>query len=377
MENLSQFPVFNISLNEISYYDVLQKKYHSNNTSFILDNENNHEHEMVAYHIAKAIRNICIPTIVIIGVLGNFVSMMVFASNYLRSSSSSTFLVALACADNVFLVSLFLSWIDGSIINILNSVTICRLIAYLTYISSFLSVWFVVGFTLERHIAICHPLHAKLFCTQVREKITVICLITVSALLYHFSLWTTDVEVYPSEDISRCSIDEKHIHFLNIVTWLDAVLTMLIPFVLICYMNIRVAFTAAGFQEKRKKCLSMRDAKSAKLGALRSKQQMRVTRTLLLVSTTFLVLNLPSHVFKLSNLIFAPAYYINMTQYLVQEIAQILYYFSFSMNFFLYAFYGKHFQKSLTFMYESLRLKCGCSDRMGYLKRTMTLRSWV
>lgn len=375
MDDIHQLSILNNSINNLPQYDEFLET-RLPNTSIIFD-DNIDEHGMATYNIAKIIRNICIPTIVFIGVFGNFVSMLVFASNYLRSSSSSTFLVALAFVDNVFLVCLFLSWLDGSVENILTSLPVCRIIAYSTYMSSFLSVWFVVGFTVERHIAICHPLHAKLFCTKVRERITVILLLIISVFLYHFSFWTTDVAIYPVERIARCSIDKSFIHFLNIVTWVDTVLTMLIPFVLICYMNIRVAFTAAKFQEKRKACLSLRDAKSAKLGTFRSKQQMRVTRTLLLVSTTFLVLNLPSHVSKLSRLISVSTLNINMTQYLIQEISQMLYYFSFSMNFFLYALYGKHFQKSLRFMYESLKLRFGCNDRTGYLHRTMTLRSWV
>lgn len=375
MDDIRQLSVLNNSINILIPYEVLLKPQPAN-TSIMFD-DNIDEHGMATYNIAKLMRNICIPTIVFIGVFGNFVSMLVFASNYLRSSSSSTFLVALAFVDNVFLLCLFLSWFDGSVKNILTSLPLCRIIAYSTYMSSFLSVWFVVGFTVERHIAICHPLHAKLFCTKVRERITVILLLIISVCLYHFSFWTTDVAIYPSERIVRCSIDKSFIHFLNIVTWIDTVLTMLIPFLLICYMNIRVAFTAAKFQEKRKTCLSLRDAKSVKLGTFRSKQQMRVTRTLLLVSTTFLVLNLPSHVSKLSSLISVSTLDINMTQYLIQEISQILYYFSFSMNFFLYALYGKHFQKSLRFMYESFKLTCGCTDRTGYLQRTMTLRSWV
>lgn len=362
--------------NQRSSYPVYEETNPIGNDSFVDGTVDTHE--MDIYNAVKIMRNILIPIIVFVGVFGNSVSMSVFTSNYLRRSSSSTFLVALACTDNVFLICLFVTWFDGSVDNILNSVRSCQVISYLTFVSSFLSVWFVVGFTSERYIAICHPLRAKLFCTQVRERVAVVIFIMLSVVLYNFASWTTDV--YTSKDITRCTYNIKFIKFLNIVTWLDTVVTMLIPFTLIFFMNMRVACTAATFQEKRKGCLTPRDARRVKHRALRSKQQMRVTRTLLLVSTTFLVLNLPSHVFKLSSLIshfLNPAASYQMAQYLIQEISQIFYYASFSMNFFLYALYGKHFQRSLSFMYESMRLRLGCNDRIKYLERTSTLRSWT
>nr|XP_022295862.1 FMRFamide receptor-like [Crassostrea virginica]XP_022295863.1 FMRFamide receptor-like [Crassostrea virginica] len=362
--------------NQRSSYSVYEETNPIRNNSFVDGTVDTHE--MDIYNAVKIMRNILIPIIVFVGVFGNSVSMSVFTSNYLRRSSSSTFLVALACTDNVFLICLFVTWFDGSVDNILNSVRSCQVISYLTFVSSFLSVWFVVGFTSERYIAICHPLRAKLFCTQVRERVAVVIFIMLSVVLYNFASWTTDV--YTSKNITRCTYNIKFIKFLNIVTWLDTVVTMLIPFTLIFFMNMRVACTAATFQEKRKGCLTPRDARRVKHRALRSKQQMRVTRTLLLVSTTFLVLNLPSHVFKLSSLIshfLNPAASYQMAQYLIQEISQIFYYASFSMNFFLYALYGKHFQRSLSFMYESMRLRLGCNDRIKYLERTSTLRSWT
>ena len=378
MEGLDVF-YENISTTNLrSSFSVYEESSPIRNNSFVDGTVDTHE--MDIYNTVKIMRNVLIPIIVFVGVFGNFVSMSVFTSNYLRRSSSSTFLVALACTDNVFLICLFVTWFDGSVDNILNSVRICQVISYLTFVSSFLSVWFVVGFTSERYIAICHPLRAKLFCTQVRERVAVLIFIMLSVVLYNFASWTTDV--YTSKDITRCTYNIKFIKFLNIVTWLDTVVTMLIPFTLIFFMNMRVACTAATFQEKRKGCLTPRDARRVKHRALRSKQQMRVTRTLLLVSSTFLVLNLPSHVFKLSSLISnllnpAASYQMSMAQYLIQEISQIFYYASFSMNFFLYALYGKHFQRSLSFMYESMRLRLGCNDRIKYLERTSTLRSWT
>ncbi|WAR09686.1 hypothetical protein MAR_034762, partial [Mya arenaria] len=41
---------------------------------------------------------------------------------------------------------------------------------YFTYVTSFLSVWFIVGLTFERYIAICFPLKRTFLCSVKREK---------------------------------------------------------------------------------------------------------------------------------------------------------------------------------------------------------------
>ncbi|XP_033745053.1 cysteinyl leukotriene receptor 2-like [Pecten maximus] len=331
------------------------------------------------YHTARTLRNVFLPIIVIVGLTGNTVTMLVFVSTHMKKSSATTFLATLAFVDNVFLVALFTTWFDGSVSNIIKTESLCQILVYVTYVTSFLSIWYVVGFTAERYIAICHPFRSVIVCSRFREKIYVIFLAVIAGVLYNYALWTTSVvEVH---GVYRCGHKFKYISLLEKVTWIDTVITMIIPFLLILLMNVKVVCKAAAFHRKRKHCLKPTDSFNGehsrnKSRTLRSKPQMRVTRTLILVSTTFLVLNLPSHVRRLYTLIIytTTQQHTEMYHYLLQEITQLLYYSTFSVNFFLYALYGKHFQSSLRLMLKSLKYRICCRQTHMHLDKIPSVK---
>lgn len=319
------------------------------------------------YETSKVIRNIFLPTIVIIGVTGNTIAIIVFMSVFMKHSSSKSFLTTLALVDNLFLIVLFITWFDGSIANIIRTEALCQAVVYVTYVTSFLSVWCVVGFTTDRYIAICHQLKAPIMCSNFREKLAVLVFTIFGVSLYSFALFTTSVGQTMTNGTYRCTNKLYFMDFLRQVTWVDTMITMVIPFTLILVMNLKVVCKAGKFHQKRKQLLQpSKSNDSPKLRALRSKAQMRVTRTLLLVSTTFLILNLPSHVMRLYGLIInataQASQEIQIYHYIAQEVTQLLYYSTFSVNFFLYALYGKHFQTSLKLMFKSIKNRCICSQ---------------
>ncbi|XP_069141744.1 probable G-protein coupled receptor 139 [Argopecten irradians] len=331
------------------------------------------------YHTTRTLRNVFLPIIVIVGLTGNTITMLVFVSTHMKKSSATSFLATLAFVDNVFLVALFTTWFDGSISNIIRTESMCQILVYVTYVASFLSIWYVVGFTAERYIAICHPFRSVILCSRFREKIYVVFLAVIAGVLYNYALWTTCV--VKVHGVYRCGHKLKYLNLLEKVTWIDTIITMIIPFLLILLMNIKVVCKAAAFHRKRKHCLKPNDSFNGqhsrnKSRTLRSKPQMRVTRTLILVSTTFLVLNLPSHVRRLYTLIIYTTTQqdTEMYHYLLQEITQLLYYSTFSVNFFLYALYGKHFQSSLRLMFRSLKYKICCHRTKKHLNKIPSVR---
>jgi hypothetical protein len=85
-------------------------------------------------------------------------SLLVFAGTYLKHQSMSVYLAALACADSVFLLSLLMHWLTFVSVNVIAVQGVCQLVVYASFCSCFLSIWFLVSCSVERYIAICHPL---------------------------------------------------------------------------------------------------------------------------------------------------------------------------------------------------------------------------
>ncbi|XP_052813053.1 thyrotropin-releasing hormone receptor-like [Mya arenaria] len=345
------------------------------NTTFVMDTEhnasniliNNEERSLSTILLAaKTMRTVFIPLIVVIGLCGNTLSLMVFSAQSMRRSSCSVFLASLAAVDNTFLVNLLFTWIDGEMVTIISTDILCQVLIYFTYVTSFLSVWFVVGFTCERYIAICFPLKRTFLCSVKREKIAVVALILAAFGLYNFSLWTSGMQQFGPK--LKCSLKKEYFQVLNIVTWIDTLLTMVIPFVIIIIVNSLVLRTIIQGSLKSNALSRKSSFAQKKVGSFviletmkktfckPTNPQIRVTRTLIMVSMTFLCLNLPSHAIRLCNLfssVMSKQQTISEEYFLLQEVTLVLYYLTFSCNFVLYTLFGRNFKTSLM-----LILKC-------------------
>lgn len=130
------------------------------------------------------------PALVFIGSVGNILSVIVFFKTKLRKLSSSYYLAALGISDTLFLLGAFVSWLNYINIDIYNKPYFCQFFTYLSGLCSFLSVWFVVAFTVERFIAVLYPLKRQTMCT-VKRACTVLfglfilgCVISVPYFIY-------------------------------------------------------------------------------------------------------------------------------------------------------------------------------------------------
>ena len=336
----------------------------------------------------KLLRSICVPLIVGAGLFGNTLCFMVFVTKNMRQSSCSVFLASLAFADNSFLICLLLTWIDGDVRTIMKTDFACQVLIFMTYITSFLNAWFIVGFTCERFLAICLPLRTGYMCSVFREKVTVITLCISACLMYSFSFWTTGlIQWGPSK---RCSHKIDFFQFLSVVTWIDTFMTMLIPFCVILCINslvLRTVIKGTLAQRRMQEIRQRRsDAAESSLiedkndntkpvrmtGKQRSLTQIRVARTLFVVSLIFIFLNLPSHAIRLYNLIDTttsenPS--VSIEFYFFQELTVMLYYTTFSCNFVLYTLFGRNFKNSLLML---IRCKSVADDRKKKMLQKLT-----
>ena len=138
-----------------------------------------------------------LPIIILIGIVGNTISFLVYVSTpRLYRQSSSLYLAFLAAVDNISLIFIFAVWFGWIGIHIFHKNGWCQTILYCTYVCSFLSAWTVVSFTVERWIVVFHPLKRHRLCTRRRAIIAMITLTLVSLAFYSFSLFTTSVRYF-------------------------------------------------------------------------------------------------------------------------------------------------------------------------------------
>ena len=356
------------------------------------------------------------PILIVIGLIGNIISFLVFVGTHLRQLSSTMYLAALALADSGFLVQLFASWLGYVRIFWFHKEGWCQSFVYLSYVCSFLSVWLVVGFTAERYIAVCYPLKRQDMCTVKRAKIVVVTLTIFALVAYSFGAWTSGL-VPQGNNKMGCSCLPRFCPFVRIMANIDTVVTLIIPLFAIFMMNVRIIYQISTFykdkrltfvmrhpskatntaiasitpgtacknvqdieenspsgspqcKQKAESChLMNRSQRSTIRGApsesvnttkdelihrnsstLRNRSQIKITKMLLIVSSIFLILNLPSHavrIYLFAVQLLAPHAHVPYDLLRVQQVFYLLYYANFSVNFFLYSLCGKNFRKAL------------------------------
>ncbi|ELT93787.1 hypothetical protein CAPTEDRAFT_64325, partial [Capitella teleta] len=274
-----------------------------------------------------------VPVIAVVGILGNIVSFMVFVATYLKHMSSSVYLAGLAVSDSVFLFVVLISWSNNIGNRTYHQHGWCHLFVYLAYVSSFLSVWFVVCFTVERHIAVCFPLRRQKWCTACRARVLVVSISGLALMLYMFALWMTEVIDYYGGPF--CSVKPKYYQVVAAINIADTLSTLILPTVVITVYHPTRSLSVYG-----------RYVQSSSYNRL----QMKVTKMLLIISTAFLICNIPSHVIRVyafSMSLIDPAYTPSHRFVLVQKLMQFVYYCNFSINFILYNLSGKAFRRAM------------------------------
>lgn len=143
-----------------------------------------------AYKVGDFLTHYYTPALVLFGSIGNILSVIVFFKTKLRKLSSSYYLAALGISDTCFLLGAFVSWLNYIDINIYNRDYYCQFFTYVSGLCSFLSVWFVVAFTVERFIAVLYPLKRQTMCTVKRACTVLIglfllgCVINIPYFIY-------------------------------------------------------------------------------------------------------------------------------------------------------------------------------------------------
>jgi hypothetical protein len=236
-------------------------------------------------------------TLIVLGSIGNCISVLVFFTTKLKKLSSSFYLAALAISDTGFLIALFMTWLNSSGVPLFRTSGLCEINVYLTYVCSFLSAWLVVAFTVERFIAVRHPLRRTSMCTVARAKVVLVSLTALSLILYVPNFWLTRIEIH--DNMAICSLNPQFMVLATVINHVDFVLTFILPFLVIATLNAWISFMVWQSARIRRVLTHMRHSAEIPQRPVRSlSSPTKVTKMLLAVSTVFLCLNLPSYVLR-------------------------------------------------------------------------------
>lgn len=301
------------------------------------------------------VRLVILPVIFIVGFFGNTLSAWLFMGKSLRTKSCSIYLATKSISDNGFLLSLFVAWLDFVDVRIFHTQAVCHVTLFLSNICGFVSVWSVVMVTFENYIRICRPSEVRSLCsTRLARRVTVFGVI-FGATVYNYPLWTLDVNAKHPDQKQFCQTQPKFEKFEMVMTYVDTVLTLVLPLfiivILICIIAVSLV-DASKRKDRLRKSSSYTSVNSTKLTSQNNSviPHSQVTKMLLSVSLVFVCLHTPSHAIRMKvtveNLL-GQTIVTSQTDRLLQHFFVVLYYLNFSIYFFIFLGCGRNFRKVL------------------------------
>ncbi|ODM93801.1 FMRFamide receptor [Orchesella cincta] len=243
------------------------------------------------------------PIVVIIGVMGNAVTIYILTRKPMRSSTN-VYLTALAVSDLLYLLFSFsMSWRHFPIVNTIWFYWWYSPIGlWITDASSSTSVWLTVSFTVERYIVVCHPMRREMYCTEQRALwVSIVVYMTCFALTASMPFeWNVAIAANQTGPLNETIYTLEITDFGNSVTyrvfyhWFTTIVFVVMPLVV---LGIRNFFLIRAVRKSRlARMHMMNEAISSVLRLQAHRWEIRITIILIAVVIQFLICQLPAAV---------------------------------------------------------------------------------
>ncbi|XP_067681352.1 galanin receptor 2a-like [Haliotis asinina] len=311
------------------------------------------------------------PILILVGTVGNLLSIVVLTRKGMRKSNVSKYLTCLAVADlAVIYTGLLSAWIkhmfDVTVSGIHEAA--CKIHTWLLYSSLHTSAWILVSVTIERTVFVWNPLRYKVFCTK---RIATLCMISVTGLclllnshfLFFFVRTETDTGVYECDAGSRVEYEyflSKVFHWVDMCVWCIApVLVHLVCNILIIYRLRRQTRT---FQAHNS---------TAEADRVRQRLVASMTTMLLSLNLVYLLCTLPVSVFFVGEQHWRdidPGMEAEATRELTKACVCLIMYLNNSTNFIICLVKGKRFRKEVSAIFT-----CGRTRGPTFQQRSISI----
>lgn len=179
--------------------------------------------------------------IFVIGFFGNILVVIVISRSRKMRSPTNCYLISLAVADILVLLSATLPEIPRAFLKVEEwpwGRAMCSILIFLQYLGVDASSLSITAFTIERYIAICHPMRAQRMCTIRRAK-KIICGIWLFSILY-CSPWLGLTIIKKHGNLNSCTFRLKRQQY-NVIYLADLIVFYVIP---LCIAGILYALIA-------------------------------------------------------------------------------------------------------------------------------------
>lgn len=199
--------------------------------------------DIESVHVYSNINNylnlVCLPIIIFVGLVGNTLSVLVFLCTHLNSQSSSIYLASLNIADIASLICIIPSTLVNIIgVDVLDNIGGCRFVVYITYVSTFISVWTVVCFTTELCVINFYSHKKNELCTPKTAWVIIMCLNLLAFTIYILAPVMSDVTVIDQLENEKICGPKSDLQLFWMVFWhIDCALTIILPSCLILILN--------------------------------------------------------------------------------------------------------------------------------------------
>ncbi|XP_052791872.1 neuropeptides capa receptor-like [Mya arenaria] len=292
------------------------------------------------------------PFIILVGVVGNSLSLVVFLSKNLRSMSASRYLAALSTADLCTLVFyVFCEWLRRGVsvifpkfeISFFEIRGVCQTWNYIHYTFRLISSWLIVAFTCERFIGVCMPMRRRNLGSLKDTSRIIFGVCFVSALVALYKPIMSEVQILSGKPI--CARNPEFAFESFVLDIVYAILIAIVPFLIISTLNIVIIKTLIKRQ------------RNSRYNCITAECHIRLEFTLILlaISFFFLAFALPYFVIWIKQYLETHMNLddIQSFQYWrgLLQITRTIFYMNYCINFFLYSVTGACFRRELKMLF--------------------------
>ncbi len=236
--------------------------------------------------------------IVIIGLIGNALTIVVMRRGKSRHSSATPFLICLAICDNVYLI------IGTAIVPLLTylgfkdlytfNLPTCVIYFFSAYFTAQLSAWLITAVTMERVGIVVMPHKSKSLFTKKCSYYAIILIIVVLIIENGHIFFAHKMVKIDGEN--ACLIRKQFEYFsVNIWPWLDTIMYNFLPFFIIIICNIIIISVVVKSSRHRQSMTATTGGKETKSDS----ETTRMTQMLLAISFFFIVTTTPISMYLL------------------------------------------------------------------------------